>query len=168
MDFPVSFNPELNTSTVGSTNMVFHCHYYNCAVQKVIEDTIGDMAPSLFQESAFKAAHPQLATLLTSQDSLDTRINKGLALFQQLGFGSFDTSKLTKTGGVVVSNSSHYALGWLSEYGEREHPVCQFIEGYLKALILVAFELEAKQITVEEVECMAVGAEECRFNIEIK
>ncbi|MDJ0708499.1 MAG: 4-vinyl reductase [Leptolyngbyaceae cyanobacterium MO_188.B28] len=166
-DFPVQFNPALNQARLAGSNMVFHCHYYNCAVHKAIEETLGDQATGLFRETAAAAVRSQLRHLIDTHDAVITRFSKGRTLFQQLGFGSFDAQQLTSAGGVVVSNSSHYALGWLSQYGIRETPVCQFIEGYLKALVEIAYGLAPEQVAVRETDCMAKGDANCRFVVEV-
>ncbi len=166
-EFPVLFNSELNTSTLASISMVFHCHYYNCAIQKVIEEAMGEKAKSLFQQAAVKAVMPQMATLIQKEENLESKLERGFALLKQLGFGCFDFSHLNSTGGVVISNSSHYALGWLSEYGEREHPICDFITGYIQALFAVTLNISSEEVKVREVECMATGGMECRFVVDI-
>lgn len=166
-NYPVAFDPAQNTAQLAGSQMVFHCHYYNCAIHKSIEKALGDRAASIFQNSALAAARPQLAALIEPEDAVITRLSKGITLFKQLGFGSFDTQGLSKTGGVVVSQSSHYALGWLSQYGMRAQPVCQFVEGYLQALVETTYDLDTHQVSVREEDCMATGAAECRFVVTI-
>ncbi|MEO0870120.1 MAG: hypothetical protein AAFY17_17155, partial [Cyanobacteria bacterium J06642_11] len=123
----IEFDPQTNQALLADRPMVFHCHYYNCAIHKSIEQVLSTEAADLFRNSAFTAAHPQLESIIEPADSVPTRISKGMALFQQLGFGRFNSSVLTAAGGTVTSTSSHYALGWLAQYGVRETPVCQFI-----------------------------------------
>lgn len=166
-EFPVLFNAELNTTILASTSMVFHCHYYNCAIQKVIEEAMGEKAKNVFQQAALIAVLPQLARLIEKEENLESKFERGFALLKQLGFGYFDFSQLNSIGGVVTSNSSHYALGWLSEYAEREQPICDFITGYIQALFAVALNVASEQVKVREAECMATGSMECRFVVEM-
>lgn len=166
-EFSVLFNPELNITTLAGTSMVFHCHYYNCAVQKVIEEVMGEKARNIFQQAAVNAVSSQIAALMPVSETLEVKLQVGFALLKQLGFGCFELTNLSSTGGVVVSNSSHYALGWFSQYGEREHPVCDFITGYLQALFAIALAILPEQVEVKEVECMTVSETECRFIVDV-
>ena len=166
-NYTVEFDPAQNQAHLAGSAMVFHCHYYNCAIHKSIETTLGEQAASLFRRAAAAAARPQLAALISPDDSATARLSKGLTLFQQLGFGSFDTQALSLSGGLIVSQSSHYALGWLSQYGLRETPVCQFIEGYLQALVEVTYDLSSEQVRVQEEACMAMGEADCRFLVTV-
>ncbi|MEM6254792.1 MAG: 4-vinyl reductase [Cyanobacteria bacterium P01_D01_bin.156] len=163
----VEFDPQTNQALLAGSHMVFHCHYYNCAIHKSIEDALSTDAAELFRSSAFAAAQPQLAAIVAQVDSPSTRISKGATLFQQLGFGRFDPHLLTSAGGTVTSTSSHYALGWLARYGLRETPVCQFIEGYLQALMVVAYNLNVQQVRVKEVDCLATGDAACTFVVTV-
>lgn len=147
--------------------MVFHCHYYNCAIHQAIEDAMGEQAIALFRETAATVVRSQLQHIILPSDTISQRLTKGLSLFQQLGFGSFDIQNLTASGGLVSSHSSHYALGWLSQYGPRETPVCQFIEGFLEALVSLTYDLASEQVQVRETSCMAMGDSNCQFQVDV-
>ncbi|MEM6449589.1 MAG: 4-vinyl reductase [Cyanobacteria bacterium P01_D01_bin.105] len=164
----VTFDPDANQALLVDSSMVFHCHYYNCAIHKSIENSLSTQAAELFHQSAFAATQPQLSAIIDSTDSPLTRLSKGLTLFKQLGFGSFDTQGLNASGGTVTSVSSHYALGWLAQYGLRETPVCQFVEGYLQALVSVTYDLSEQQVSVKETSCLAMGDSECCFVITVQ
>lgn len=166
--YTVEFDPQHNQALLAGSSMVFHCHYYNCAIHKSIEMALPNDAADLFRRAAYASVQPQLINLMGQADGPTTRIERGLELFKQLGFGSFEPQALSATGGTVTSTSSHYALGWIAHHGLRETPVCQFMEGYLQALVVVAYGLNEHQVTVKEMECLAKGDPACTFVVNIE
>lgn len=164
---PVVFHAETNVATLAGVPHVFHCHYYNCALQDAIERALGSEAPTLLRDEAETAARAELERVLGAARG-EAAFALGRELFQQLGFGSFDATAVSASGGVVTSDSSHYALGWLAMYGPRPRPACHFVAGYLKALFSIAFARERATVNVTETECLAAHGANCRFDVEVQ
>lgn len=154
MSIPVQGHPEAHLASIGGEPHVFHCHHYNCFLQKSVTDqgALFDVKTLLTQPAA-EVVFAQLSVLGT----VDTD-----ELHRQLGFGVLDSTKLTASGGFAVVKGSHYALGWLSKYDKAEAPVCFFAAGFIEAVARHRFK---SQFEVTETACVASGASECRFEV---
>jgi len=167
MAFPFAFHVGTNVATLAGAQHVFHCHYYNCALQDAIEKALDSEASQVLTDTAEATVRSQLERLLAGARGVDA-LQRGRDLFRQLGFGSFDLSAVAANGGEVRSDSSHYGLGWLSMYGTRPRPACYFMAGYLKALFAIAFSEDPTAVVVQETECVAAQGSTCRFKLEVK
>jgi predicted hydrocarbon binding protein len=151
---PVQLHPEANLASIGGEPHVFHCHHYNCFLQKSISDQSALLdATTVLTQAAAEVVLPQLEALKNVDEE---------ELFRHLGFGVLDAKKLTSEGGTAVVRGSHYALGWLSKYGKTQAPVCHFASGYLEAVARHRFK---GAFTVKETACVAAGSPECRFEV---
>ena len=167
MDFDVRFDLEKNEAVLGESHLVFHCHYYNNTLQKVIEEGLGDDASALLTAAAQEAARMQLQTIAKERQGPEV-LDAAKTLFCRAGFGTLDFSSVTARGGHVICPHSHYALGWLSHFGERETPVCEFVAGYVGASLIAAHHLLPERVVVKETECQAMGHAQCRFDVEVR
>ena len=52
MGLPIEFDAERAVVLSGGQSLVFHCHFYNCALQHAIEDGMGDAAPGVLTAGA--------------------------------------------------------------------------------------------------------------------
>lgn len=182
MTVPIDFDVKTNTATAGGQSLLFHCHYYNCALQHSIEQGMGaqgmaEQARALLVDNARTVVAAQLSELLAEQgEHAATRPGEGWAnalelgcdLFRQLGFGALDLGTVAATGGEAIVSASHYAMGWVAVYGERSEPVCRFAEGYIAAAVMVAYGVSADAVRVREHSCYANGHEQCRFGVEVQ
>lgn len=151
---PVQLHPESYLASIGGEPHVFHCHHYNCFLQKSIADQAALIdAPRVLTQAAVEVVTAQLRAL----GAIDAE-----ALFGHLGFGVLDVKGLTASGGTAVVRGSHYALGWLSKFGKAQAPVCFFPAGFIEAAARHRFNA-AFQVT--ETACVAHGAGECRFEV---
>ena len=156
MSIPIQGYPEAHLASIGGEPHVFHCHHYNCFLQKAITD----QAPlfevkSLLTQPAAEVVFAQLTAL----GDVDVE-----ELHRHLGFGVLDSSKLTASGGVAVVKGSHYALGWISKYEKAAEPVCFFAAGFIEAVARHRFK---GNFEVTETACVASGARECRFEVKV-
>lgn len=143
-------------ASIGGEPHVFHCHHYNCFLQKTILDQAALVdARRILTEAAAEVVAPQLA-------ALDADGPMACSLFSQLGFGALSLQGLQATGGVVEVKGSHYAHGWVSKFGSAVEPQCFFVAGFIEA---VARALHRAAFVVEEVACAAMGAPSCRFEV---
>lgn len=151
---PVQIHPETHLASIGGEPHVFHCHHYNCFLQKSIADQSALVdSPTLLTEAAAEVAYAQLTALGTVDEQ---------ELFRHLGFGVLDASALGAQGGTAVVKGSHYAMGWLSKYGQADAPVCFFAAGFVEAVARHRF---GAAFQVKETACVAHGASECRFEV---
>jgi hypothetical protein len=154
MTIPVQLHPDAHLASIGGEPHVFHCHHYNCFLQKTISDQSGliDVKP-LLSDPAAEVVFSELSALGNADPD---------ELFRHLGFGVLDSAGLSAAGGSAVVKGSHYALGWLSKFGAAAGPVCFFNAGFVEAVARHRFK-GAFQVT--ETACVASGARECRFEV---
>ncbi len=141
---------------LGGEPHVFHCHHYNCFLQKTVADqgALVD-APALLTRPAAEVAFSQLQALGADRATV-------ASLFSTLGFGLLDLAGLTAEGGKVSMPSSHYAQGWLSKFGKAESPVCFMPAGFVEAAARHHF---GGDYTARETACVAAGASRCEIEV---
>lgn len=161
------FDPKTNVAILGGQSMVFHCHHYNCALQRAVESSMGSDAAMLLMVPGQEVVREQLGHLTGANDNANQRLAAAVALFSQLGFGRLETGALTPRGGTVACAGSHYAMGWLSKYGERDTPACHFVSGFVAGMVAVAFGVAPERLHVKETRCLATGHSACRFKVEV-
>lgn len=153
---PVQPHSEQSLASIGGEPHVFHCHHYNCFLQKTIVDQAALIdAKKLLTDAATEVVSSQLNAIKATAESATT-------LFAQLGFGVVSLGGLSASGGTAVVKGSHYAQGWLSKFGSSSAPVCFFAAGFIEA---AARRVHGTAFTVTETACVAAGAKECRFEV---
>lgn len=143
--------------------LVFHCHYYNCALQHAIESGLGIDAPGLLRDAATDAAAEQLREL--GGGDANATLTQASAVFSKLGFGVVELGGIGPDGGKAIVRGSHYALGWLAVYGERETPTCHFAVGFVVAAMRAAYGVG--KVQARESKCVACGADHCEVTVEV-
>ncbi|MEC7524157.1 MAG: V4R domain-containing protein [Myxococcota bacterium] len=164
MSVPIQFDAERAVVLSGGRSLVFHCHFYNCALQRAIEEGMGERAPKVLTEGAARAIHAQLTGL---GDAIEDIPAFAEAAFRELGFGLLDLSGVGARGGAAKVQASHYAMGWTAVHGPRETPACFFPAGFIQGAVAVAHGLPLESVTVEERGCYAAGAEDCVFDVRV-
>lgn len=154
MTIPVQAHPDRYLASIGGEPHVFHCHHYNCFLQRSISEqsALIDHRP-LLTDAATEVVHAELSQLGHANAE---------ELFQHLGFGLLDLKGATASGGFALVKASHYALGWLSKFGKAGEPVCFFAAGFIEAAARLRF---GGSFQVKETACVASGAKECRFEL---
>lgn len=163
----IEFDKDRNVATLGGASMVLHCHFYNCTLQRAVEQGLGAAAHDVLRDAAVATVRGQLQKVAPPRAPRSEVLSIASRLFSELGFGRFAPFALDATGGEVIVTSSHYAMGWLSIYGDRSEPACRFVEGFLQAAVEAAFG-KTSGVTVEEHRCFACGHDDCRFRVEVK
>ncbi|MBX3272162.1 MAG: hypothetical protein KF729_17990 [Sandaracinaceae bacterium] len=161
----IAHDADSNTALLGGQPLVFHCHFYNCALQEAIEAGLGEDAGDVQRAAAQEAVRLSLAELGGPGAEV---LGRASALFRQLGFGTLDLAGVGPRGGLAYSPSSHYAMGWVATRGTRPTPACAFVEGFVAAAVIVAHGLTPERVRVREAECFACGAERCAFRVEVR
>jgi drug/metabolite transporter superfamily protein YnfA len=153
---PVEVDAAHGIAVLGGEPHVFHCHHYNCFLQKAVADNASFLpVTELLTRPGAEVAYAELRALGANRGGAEE-------VFRTLGFGLVDLSALTAAGGTVTVQGSHYGRSWLSRFGKSPTPVCfmpaGWIEGAARHLLGAAF-------TSVEVECVASGGKACRFEV---
>jgi len=169
--FPSSpaFDMDRGTIALGDRRLVFHCHHYNVYLQRTIEDGLKDRARGLLIAAGMEAARAMLGGLeeKTPSGSPAASLARAAEVFRDHGFGRLDVSELSEGGGIAVLERSHYAVGWLAKWGQRQEPGCFYAVGFVGGAVAVAGKIAPERITAREVECLATGAASCRIVVEV-
>ena len=156
----VAFDAQTNVAVAGGETLVFHCHYYNCALHRAIEDGMGLEAERILKGAAARTLERQMREFGPDRAGIEEN-------FRAMGFGVLELSGVEATGGVAVVHGSHYAMGWTALHGERQTPVCHFPAGYIQGAFSALYDIDLKRVSVTETTCYAIGAPECRFLVEV-
>jgi len=156
MSVAVDIHADRYLASIAGEPHVFHCHHYNCFLQKSITDQSALLdVKSLLTDAAAEVVYSELTHLNAQSDTAQV-------LFGQLGFGVLDASALTPQGGNATVKGSHYALGWLSKFGKSSAPVCFFNAGFIEAAARQKFGAAFKCV---ETACVANGAAACTYEV---
>jgi predicted hydrocarbon binding protein len=161
----IDYDATYNVARLGGESLVFHCHFYNCALQRAVEDGLGADARAVLRDAASGPVHAQIAAIVGEERG--RALDVASKIFAQLGFGRLDLSTVGERGGTVDVAASHYALGWIAAHGERDEPVCRFVEGYIAGAVAAALGRTPDSVRVEETACYACGADVCTFTVEV-
>jgi len=167
MPIDVHFDPKTNLALCGGQSMVFHCHFYNCALQEAIERGLGADARRVQMLAAQEVARSQLGKLAPASTPPKGVLDLAAGLFKEFGFGILDFSAIGPRGGSVIVSNSHYAMGWVATRGERAEPVCDFVSGFIAGVLVAAFGTPAERVFVREIKCLGCGADHCKFDTEV-
>ncbi|MCA9635884.1 MAG: 4-vinyl reductase [Myxococcales bacterium] len=154
------FNKESYRRVIGGKDVIIHCHHYNSRIQRTVEGAAEIDGKALITAVAERVFCEHLGNVLREDDNVATRRAMAELLYAHLGYGRIDLSRLAED--EVLAPSSHFVEGWLAGLGRRDAAVCSFTEGYLQGAI---FAISGELTHVHEVECMATGAERCRFEV---
>lgn len=157
------------TISFGGRRIVFHCNHYNTFLQRTIEDGLGERAGDLLLRSGMEASRLLLSGVEAESPSETplALLSRAAEIFSDQGFGKLDVSRLGVLGGEAIVRHSHYAVGWLGRWGKRKTPCCFYPAGYIGGAIAVAGKFAPERISVRETACLAAGAEQCTFVVEV-
>lgn len=157
----MQYEPATYRRRIADHDVIIHCHHYNARLQRTIEGARGIDGKGILVAAAETVFAEQLARALRPGDDEARRWAVAELLYRRLGFGRIDLSRLGE--GEVTADSSHFVEGWLAGLGESAGNVCSFTEGYLQGAV---YAVTGASVRVHEVECMARGAERCRFVVD--
>lgn len=150
---------------VGGEPMIFHCHHYNCFLQRSIQDAAYiDSAPILVG-AAVEVVLAQLARLLSRTPDVTARKSTAEALYRLSGFGLIDLSAVTAEGGEVRTRSTHYSTGWKEKFGRSQTPVAFFSTGFLAGALAAIYDLDPGTVQAKQTACRSTGAAEDVFSL---
>ncbi len=169
-DYNIEWNKKTNTRLVEGKQLVFHCHHYNCHLQKTIEDAKMIDGKGIQTNTAREVAYEHFIKAFTSHPELNTpkmRLAFAAKLFQIQGFGIVNFGKTTENGGIVKCPVSHYAKGWITKWGKRKTPTCHFNTGWIAGVLAAAYNKQRYHFEVTETQCEAVKGKGCSFKVEV-
>lgn len=145
-----------------------HCHHYNINLQKTIEDNLGHEGIALLLRAAEEASHKSFQHLLEQYSQIKTlksQLEMASVVFQNCGMGVIHFEEIRKSGGHVVSPSSHHVTGWLAKHGKRDTPGCHFTRGWIAGALEAIYDQPLGFYGVAEDRCKMMRDEKCVFLI---
>lgn len=138
------------------------------ALHRAYFDEVGVGAANFLYLTGFRAA-AALSTKLKGAGSLDL-MSATLERVAQRGLGDLAVEKGSEeTGSItVVASQTMESWSWLRRNARARHAVCHYTRGLLAGLWFFSLgesELSASDLVCWEVECIAAGGRECRFEV---
>jgi predicted hydrocarbon binding protein len=162
---PIVFHREINQAVLGGEPLVFHCHHYNCILQRTLLDPADIQMKQVLIDAAAEVVFNQLHQLAKKGESGAQRLSEFSEIFRVLGFGVLELNRISEKGGKASAPFSHYGLGFLSKWGRQESPACYFNSGFIEAAAAAAFDKPLGTYRCVETECIAQGAKACQFEL---
>ena len=154
-----SYDFQANRFVVEGEPMIFHCHHYNCFLQRSIQDAeYIDSAP-LLAGAAAEVVFDQLTRMLSGTPDVAARKATVEMLYRLCGFGLIDLRGLTDQGGEVRTPSTHYSTGWKEKFGRSKTPVAFFSSGFLAGALAAIYGLDPATVQARQTECRSTGAD---------
>ncbi len=149
---------------------VYHCHHFNLFLDQTIDDALGAAGGTQLRFTAAREAAHSFLSLLCLRKGAVTPVEKmqcAMETFAAMGHGKLQVNA-EAGGGTAVGEFLHYGYSWLEKYGQkvrRRHPADAFAAGFAAAAVEVAFGVPRETLEATEVACIAMRAEQCRFEI---
>jgi predicted hydrocarbon binding protein len=162
---PIEFRRAINQAVLGGEPLVFHCHHYNCLLQRTLLDPSDVQMKQVLVDAAAEAVFSQLRQVAKKGETGDQRLAEFAEMFRVLGFGVLELGGVTEKGGKISAPFSHYGFGYMSKWGRQDSPVCYFNSGFIEAAAAAAFDKPLGTYRCVEKECIAQGAKACRYEL---
>lgn len=145
-----TFDPDRGEIVLGGQRLVFHCHHYNVALQRSLEDALGPRAVEIQRLAAAETARLALASVFAEREirAFDARMQCAASVFADAGFGRATIVAMTSMGGRVEVAPSHYALGWIAKWGTTADAVDHFAAGFFRGALCAASEIAPERVAV--------------------
>lgn len=168
IDLSLTFEPENNLFRLNGVLVSLHCHYFNCGLLKALEEIPYIDAIKIYREEVagqFYLNFKKLVSRSRKNAPPEDLLKDAAEIYRFLGYGRLDFQEITQRGGVVLSDSSYFVVGWLARYGRRSSPVCHFTSGFIAGIMAAVYDTEPDHYEVKETGCMMLGADACRFEV---
>ena len=160
-----NYDFQTNRFVVEGEPMIFHCHHYNCFLQRSIQDAeYIDSAPILVG-AAVEVAFAHLTRIVAQTPDVAARKSTVETLYRLSGFGLIDLSGVTAEGGEVRTRSTHYSTGWIEKFGRSGAPVAFFSTGFLAGALAAIYGLDPATVRARQTACRSTGAAEDLFQL---
>lgn len=150
--------------------VVLHCHHFNLFLDQTIDDALGPHEGEQLRFSASREAWSAFLGALLLQEDAGTpveRLELASHTFATMGHGRVIFAA-DLGGGRAVGQNLHYAHAWREKYGRlvrRRSPADAFAAGFIAAAIERAYGGEPLHLEAREVECVAMRAPRCSFEV---
>lgn len=152
------YDEQHNCHVVAGEAMIFHCHHYlNYLQRSILDADYIDSRPFLIGAAA-DAVYRQLSVLCQGL-SVDQAKTLAAEVYKTFGYGLLDLSPMSDTGASLSSYKSYFSKTWLMKFGASQKPVDYYTSGFIAAAFAVIYQHPLGQVQVEQVACMACGAE---------
>jgi predicted hydrocarbon binding protein len=150
------FDQEHNYLAIGTEAMIFHCHHYMINLQRTIIDADYIKSELFLIGSAADSLHYQLSDLCEGL-SIDESKKMAQDIYKTFGYGLIDLSNMNENGVELQSTKSFFSKTWTLKYGQSKKPVDYYTAGFLAAAYAVIYKKELKNISAQQLTCMACG-----------
>ena len=123
------------------------------ALQKAVEATVGRQAADCLAAGGRVGGARATASLPGTGEE---RVRRLVEMGGAIGWGEFTLERFTNDSLIVTVRRSPFA----EAYGASATPVCHLTRGVLQSLATMTLGRSARMI---ETECVAAGADRCRF-----
>ena len=163
-------NPTAHRARAGESNLDFlgtaqfstRTIGFVATLQRIAVDALGaERARQRWIRAAHRSTYQLLRSLVVAEPmpTPHDRVRAAAQVFEWLGLGSLECT-LTRTGGRATGADLFEAA-----VSKREAASDAFTAGYLAAATEVAHDLTPGSIACREVECVAAGGRQCRFEL---
>ncbi len=167
---PRAYLPGYDLMTMVGVPAVYHCHHFNLFLDQTVDDALGPEAGARLRfVAAREAAHTFLSALCERTGAVTPveRMQCAMETFAAMGHGRLSV-RADATGGNAIGEFLHYGFAWHEKYGQkirRRHPADAFAAGFAAAATEVAYGVARETLDATETACVALRAEQCRFEI---
>jgi len=167
MDFQKQYDKSQCKHFLEGIHFVLHCHHYNSLMHRAITRTPYIDGKKFIFDIASKEFYQTIKQICTKKNVSNSKaiIVVAQELYRVLGFGYLDMSSLSNNGGVIQTDSSHLATGYLTKWGTQKEPVDDFGKAYIAATWALAFNQDVKNCKINQTKCMSCGDSVCEFVI---
>lgn len=146
--------------------VVMHSHHYLALITKLVEDMSDIGAPQILTDTVEETMRAIFDDYIVKNKltSPQDKCNVGREYFSVFGLGKMIVSG-NENGGEVRLTHSHIDEGWVKKWDKHNKPVNHFTCGYIAAMFGAAFDKPLKSYIVTEVNSIAVGDTESKFNV---
>lgn len=166
-----SYDMSRNAFVMAGEPMIFHCHHYNCFLQKSIESSKDYIdVYSILVDSAQEVSFSQFKNFFATNDmSVDERLKAIEELHSFCGYGDLNLD-VSESGGKASSPHNHYVDGWISKFGQRkadEKGVAFFTAGFIAGALDAAFGKALGTYGVDQQTCKSKGEASNDFEVTV-
>lgn len=163
---------------ISNTDIAYHCDKFATRITKGLEDVLGfeetvALINKYTAESMMSTLEPLAKaptfTALPVSEKLDTL----LEIYKMLGNGAVTLEKSDGTSTKAHTKYSYLAESFIEnmdrwQWKFRSEPFCHEMSGNLCGAFAISTGKELANISVKEVKCRTMGADECVFEVEVK
>lgn len=166
-----SYLKDRNAYVFAGEPLTIHTDYYNCFLQKAIED-LGQYIDvhTILVNSAQEVVYSQLVNYFKKNPrwNIEERKKKVEEFYSFCGFGKINLKNVHPKGGYIETDSEHYALAWKRIYGERkeeQNGVAYFLMGFLCGATEAIHNIALGTFDAKQIRCISKGEANTRIDV---